>query len=584
VISRRIVGSLPFAVFLLLVATSWNRWLEPYVDSGRELMAPWRIARGESLYRDVRFFHGPLGPYLAAGVEGLVERSLPARFALGALVALLHVEALRRLARRFLSPGRAALAVASVVAIAFFLRPGGCHVFPFSLDTSLATAAIAWAIVLAGAGSQRAAWAAGGALAVALLSRPELGLAALAALLIDRARPAGPRRRRLLPLGVAPVAAAAAGYLAVSRGTPLETLRGEGWLAILRPPSEFRTIYAAYAGFDAPALRIAELLLAAAVLTLVAGLLWIGARAAQRSATPSTARSVEAGALLLLAAAAVLAWRPPAALAETVRLFPPVIRVVPPLVLAAAASRFVRRVWGRPERGPFAGVPDAVLLLGALFSLRMLLVAGYFGPYNAFLLPLPLLGAFAGLFAAADSLASRAPRLPRLVAGAVAVLLLSRVAALRDVFRHPGWSPVATPAGSLFLPQPVAGATRAALADLDRRVPPGGSLTGFPEVGFLNYALGRPNPLAQDQFFPGHLDAAAERAVIARLGAAPPHAIVYANVLAVGHRAEVFGRDYLRALDAHVRGRFTPAASFGPGSGPDPAVGDPDFFLQVRVP
>ena len=85
---------------------------------------PWRLAHGEKLYGDIHFHHGPLGPFLAAASEGIVGRSLPARIALAALVALLHLGALERLSRRVLSPWRAALATSAAVAAAMFLRPG----------------------------------------------------------------------------------------------------------------------------------------------------------------------------------------------------------------------------------------------------------------------------------------------------------------------------------------------------------------------------------------------------------------------------------------------------------------------------
>ncbi|HEY6146701.1 MAG TPA: hypothetical protein VIZ69_03355, partial [Thermoanaerobaculia bacterium] len=62
---------LPYAVFLLLLAGTWNRWMEPFVDSGRELMVPWRVAQGESLYRDIHFHHGPLAPWAGAAIDGL---------------------------------------------------------------------------------------------------------------------------------------------------------------------------------------------------------------------------------------------------------------------------------------------------------------------------------------------------------------------------------------------------------------------------------------------------------------------------------------------------------------------------------
>ncbi|HLN79858.1 MAG TPA: hypothetical protein VK392_01570, partial [Thermoanaerobaculia bacterium] len=185
--TRRAVTFLPYAVFLLLAAVSWNRWIEPYVDTGRELMVPWRVAHGDVLYRDVRFYYGPLAPWLAAAVDLAAGRSFAARIALAAAVALLHLEALRRLARRMLSPSRAALATALVVAVCFFLRPGGCHLFPYSLDTSLAVASATGALLLASSrGSRSREGGAAVLLLAAVLARPELGLAGIGALALER--------------------------------------------------------------------------------------------------------------------------------------------------------------------------------------------------------------------------------------------------------------------------------------------------------------------------------------------------------------------------------------------------------------
>src|SRR5262249_20719488 len=98
---------LPYAVFFALLAISWGRWIEPYVDSGRELMVPWRLAHGESLYREIHFHHGPLAPYAGAAVDRLFGASLAARVGLALFVALFHLECLRRLTLRFLTAGRA---------------------------------------------------------------------------------------------------------------------------------------------------------------------------------------------------------------------------------------------------------------------------------------------------------------------------------------------------------------------------------------------------------------------------------------------------------------------------------------------
>ncbi|HEY7368558.1 MAG TPA: hypothetical protein VIA29_01640, partial [Thermoanaerobaculia bacterium] len=102
--------------------------------------------------------------------------------------------------------------------------------------------------------------------------------------------------------------------------------------------------------------------------------------------------------------------------------------------------------------------------------------------------------------------------------------------------------------------------------------------------GFFTYALGLTNPLPLEQFFPGHLSEEEESRTIARLRESPPDAVLLANVLAVGHRARVFGKDYLAGLDAFLHTRFATAASYGPGAGPQAAIGDPQFFLEIRVP
>lgn len=579
----RIAVVLPYAVFVLLVVVSWKRWIEPYVDSGRELAVPWRVASGESLYRDVRFFHGPLGPYAAAAVDALAGRSLAGRSLFAGAVALVHLEILRRLAGRLLSRSRAAIAASVVVATTFFLVPGGCHLFPFSLDTSVAAAAVAGALLFACFDASRSRdLLAAACLAAALLSRPEMGLAAVL-ILAWETRLAARTARLIGP----PLLAAGVVYLLVSLGTPYGTLRREGWLAIIGPPEAFRNIYAAYAGLDRPGLRLAELALASVLLLLLAAFL-VGAAALHaraRASRPDAARWIPAAATAALAAMAAAALRPPESLAETVSLLPPLVRVVPAAMLGALAFRVGRHLLRRAA-GPAAGaIPDALLAMSALFGARLLLAAGYVGPYNGFLLPLPLAVAAALLYRGADRLApGTGAALPALVSAALSIFLLFRVASLADFFRHPAWSRVETPAGALFLTEPVAGATRAALADLSARVPRGGTLVGFPEIGFANYVLGFRNPLPHEQFFPGHLDADEERDAIRRLEASPPEAIVYANVIAVGHGSRAFGKDYLRALDRFVRARFAPAASYGPGAGPDARVGDPQFFLEIRVP
>jgi hypothetical protein len=53
-------------VFVALAAWSWLKWLDPIIDSGRELYVPWAITRGHVLYRDIASLFGPLSPYVNA--------------------------------------------------------------------------------------------------------------------------------------------------------------------------------------------------------------------------------------------------------------------------------------------------------------------------------------------------------------------------------------------------------------------------------------------------------------------------------------------------------------------------------------
>lgn len=568
---------LPYAVFSLLLLLSWNRWIEPYVDSGRELMVPWRISQGERLYRDVHFHHGPLAVYVGAGIDRVAGRSLGARIGLATVLALLHLETLRRLSSRLLKPGEAALATALAVAVAFFLRPGG-WMFPFSFDTAIAVAALAGALLFGQAKTRRGDIWVAALLTAALLSRVELGLAGVAAMVWETR---GERSRWPVIAG-APLAIAGAGYGLVSAGVSLDRLIRDGWLRVVKPPEAFQNVYRTYAGLDAPALRLAEMGLAViAVLIIIAGLC-AGSAAAAHSGRGGVL--VQVLTLALAAAVAALSLFPPDSLVPTLRLLPPLIRIVPPLIFGA----FSWRLFSAWRHGPhfLPAISDAAWLVAILFSGRLLLAAGYVGPYDAFFLPLPItLAAAMALRTSRAATRALGPALPALTAGALSIFLLLRLAAQAAGFRGTGWAPVATPAGGVVLREPVASTTRLALAELARLVPEDGRMVGFPEGGFFNYVRGRKSLTPFEQFFPGHADTAEdERRIIQQLDSSPPNAAFLCDVLAVGEHHPAFGRDYLIALDRFVRERFVAVASFGPGAGLDARIGDPQFFVTIRVP
>ncbi|MFN2634071.1 MAG: hypothetical protein ABR610_11705 [Thermoanaerobaculia bacterium] len=573
---------LPWSVFLGLLFVSWNRWIEPFVDSGRELMVPRRVALGERLYAAIHFHHGPLAPWAGAGVETLTGPSFAARTVLALAIAAAGLEALRRLALRWIPGTGGPLAVSLAVAVAFFLRPGG-WAFPFSFDTAIAVASLTGALAVSVGGLSR--WREIGTAAcllAALLSRPELGAAGLAAVAIDARR----RRSSLILSAVVPLAAAAAIYAAISAGIPHERLVADGWLALQHPPRAFQNVYRSFAGLDVPGLRATQMALAVIVLALAGCVLVLGAAAARlaRRFSDTGGRIAEGAAVVALAGFAALFQFPPDSLAPSLSLFPPLVRVVPPFCAALLAARLWTVLRRREPADPVPDVSDGALFLGALFGARLFLAAGYSGPYNAFFLPLPIVLSVAALLRASERAAPAiGPSLPRLVRAALAVFLAFRVPAVWASYRGPGWEELETRAGSLVLPAHEAKTSRLALADLDDRLPPRGTVTGFPEAGFFEYALGRSNPLPLEQFWPGHLDAAGEERVIALLRARPPDAIVMINALAVGEGQRVFGKDYSPRLAAFVDSEFAPVAIYGPNARNGARIGEPDFFVEIRV-
>jgi hypothetical protein len=70
--SGRILRLLPYlllaASFLLAAWAGWDRWGDLWGDTGRELDLPRRMARGERLYSDLRWYYGPLAPHVNAAL------------------------------------------------------------------------------------------------------------------------------------------------------------------------------------------------------------------------------------------------------------------------------------------------------------------------------------------------------------------------------------------------------------------------------------------------------------------------------------------------------------------------------------
>jgi len=166
------------AVAAIAFIQSYARWLDPIIDTGRDLYIPEQIARGGKLYRDIRYQYPPLAPYLLALITGAIGHSLAAYVAIGlaqsATIAASLWVALRR-------PLPAFAATLSFVAMCFCGGTLWNFIFPYSYGATIGMMLLC--IALAAFVHSRNAMAIG-ALVLASWCKVEYAVAALVIVVI----------------------------------------------------------------------------------------------------------------------------------------------------------------------------------------------------------------------------------------------------------------------------------------------------------------------------------------------------------------------------------------------------------------
>jgi len=616
------------AAALASLGANWLRWINPFVDSGREMNVPARLAAGERLYRDIVFYYGPAGPWLQAlvlrasgGAARLAGRPrslpdvtapaaspaagpswLPLEIACLALAAAILV-LLYRLAAAAGGPRSALAATALAAAFCLGAPHGGAFIFPYSASSlyALAGALLALAASLGQPGWRRRVLVAAG-LALALTARAEIGAATalillLAAVRFRSDRSPGPVPGAAQAPGPAPlltaevlasladlslaVAAALAVYVAAFAGVSWHVLLGQGPLThALAMPPEWKALYGTVSGLarlDRSLPRLAWGLALDALVLLVCA--WPAAR-------PRLLPRLVFGAAAVAGVAAYAWWGGPlrwpwGRIADDL---PPVLFPLPLVAGAAALAALLRP----PADGGDGRARARFMLFALAAALGSRVVLGCrIGPemtaYSA--LPLPPLLAMAGVLAA-DLLA---PHLHdpggfrfrlAVLAAAFAGLFLFRVGAL-------AWGPhverLDTPAGSVRLPWKEANAIAGTLDYLAARARPGDRLASFPEAGFFNFVTGLPNPMREEEIFPGVLGGGREAEATARLLASRPRFVLLANRPTPEFGPRAFGDDYAAGLWSAVESHYSLAATFG-NAAEGARIGARRFFIRIYEP
>ena len=254
----RVVAWLPEIVLVVFTTAAglWGRgrWLDPIGDAGIWWSFIYRLAHGERLYRDVFIQFGPLSPYLlswGARIFGASATYLLAVCWIGAIVAALL---LLRLARRFLTTFERLALVGLVVAVSLFAPGPGRLVLPYAPAAVHALAFSLGALLLLDLrrpDRRWRGWVAGALAGLALLSKQEIGVAAIAALgasLLAFSKPAWTWFARCFA-GFLIVVGCGAAFVFWS--APIESLRASHlWPLEPRPPARWDALYRIVAGVN----------------------------------------------------------------------------------------------------------------------------------------------------------------------------------------------------------------------------------------------------------------------------------------------------------------------------------------------
>jgi hypothetical protein len=554
---RAVVAAL-CALFVIVVALTWQRWGAPEIDAGAELTTADLVAHGALPYRDVRYFYGPLGLYELALAFKLFGTSFTVAYGFGMAQAAAILAAFYALARRWLTPVVAGLSTAVLLAIGF---SGTAFNFVLPHTNSATIGILCTLLMLLALARDRVVWA-GVAAGLVGLTRPEFaGVAAAAGLafLVGTWRVAGRRAAlsaawRLALPGVA-IPVVALGWFAAKAGAD-RLLTQNLW------PVDFIRV----AGFHMQAgwmpFSIASgaglLLRAATYGGLLAGLvgsavMWSRRRGAARlvAAAPLMAAvlALALGDLALRATGLFGGER--AAVEQEARDLLLGMSWLPALGLGAAAwcaLAFMRR-----RRSPLGGTWPADLALvaaAAVLGLRAynaFTTEASYAPYYA--APLVLL---LGLLH--QRTAERWPAARTVVLGALGLVAAGLFAYSLHGLYADDTTAVHTPRGTFKTSAAAGPAIQAAVNRVDAITRPGHAILAAPADGGIYFMTGRRPALYEVMLLPGLLATRAdEERAIAELRRAPASAAVIGARDFSAWGWPRFGVDYNATLGAALR-------------------------------
>ena len=583
------------ASFAAGLAVSWQRWGNPLVDSGRELNVPLRLIRGEMLYSDVGYIYGPFSPYFNAILYRILHPSLWVLWGRGIVSTLLILALSYWIARQIAGRFPATLSCLAITWVCA-LKSQGNYMMAYSfggLDGStfvLATTVLL--VIFLRKKNPAVLIGAGVAGALAMLSKTELGGAAVGAGVVAAAISGYPRIRKIvlwLVVFLAPalgIPALVLSWFAARVGW--RTLTVDSHLFFGHVPWQLMYFNGLHFGFAHPWHSLG-LMMASTVRLIAFGGLLVSASVLiemRRAGSPQdggsgarkTSRAVAA--LLISIAGIVVSG---IGLSDLGPFIPMPILL---LVLAAGGiAAFVRAGQnGRKAEQVQAGTMVIVVAsaLGCLARIVFRVSTG--GTLSSFLLPSSvILFVYIWLVifpAFVPNLATRR-RAAQLVSFALAASVMVTAVTLSIRYQRKFSYPVVTRVGTWRTATDLGIAFTQALQFIHEKTAPGDAIAILPEGTSLVFLSERRNPLREEILTPGFLDAAGEERAIESLRRSRAPLIFIANRPTSEFAETSFGKDYDQRLMYWIEQNYVFCGIFGPR--PDAAlqVGDPVFFLRA---
>lgn len=527
------------AAGVLLFAASYGRWLEPIVDTGRDLYIPGKLLDGQKLYRDILYYYPPLVPYLLAALTAVLGRSLAAYTAIGAATAA--VTALTLYATVKLTAGRLAAFVAALLFVGLNftcnIGYGSNYLFPyahgatFGMTFLLLFIFFAFRFVYAGRAPRDMA----AAVAFAVLAswcKVELALLCTVSMVLLVVIHRVPKRWLAIFAGAMLLAAGSAALFFADAPPGHHWLRDNIFPSTFVGGPKFARFYANVIGLPRWRARLLESLAGAAIVVAFAACL---------AALDRTRHRLLIG-VELVAAAVLIAF---GADLKFFQAWTILQIVLIPFALAAPRARLAMLLFFS-----LAGSARIFLKLAPAWYGFVLIVPAYLLISHVLFEELPSRGVYS--------------RRASLLWVAFLLVLIGRGTTQQRQAYLAKSAPVVTRRGTFFETSQRAAVLNGLIGTVERSG--ARSLVVMPEGVAINYLSGVDTPLSYTTFTPIEAgNPIIENAILRELGAKPPEliALVSRSVGEFGYRG--FGVDYDLRLAGEIKSRYATADGWRSG-------------------